>query len=195
MSDEHQPEAVWVFPEKKSNKGRIWLIVGLAVLAVVIVGVLLFFLLPRDSEPVPTPSPTDSAAATPSPSPTVTQTPVPTEAPVEESTPPPVPDPDLSTFTGQVQPWLDDAVTGLGFVADMNGQEAVQVIDSLQQDAERLSDAAAPSSIASEWQSAVAEYASKLSAVRGAFEDGAAPQSAIDGATASLQELRDLVGL
>lgn len=52
MSDEQQPRAEWIFPEqKKSNKGRIWLIVGLAVLAVAIVATLLFFFLPRGGEP------------------------------------------------------------------------------------------------------------------------------------------------
>lgn len=197
MSDERQPEAVWVFPEKKSNKGRIWLIVLLAVAAVAIVGVMLFFVIPRDGALEPTPSPTDSATATPSPTPTTTPTPTPTptEAPEPEPTPPPVPDPDISTFTGQVQPRLDDAVTGLGFVSDMSGQEAVQVVDSLQLDAANLSDAAAPSSIAAEWHSAVDEYASTLTRLRTTFENGTAPQSAIDAASSALQSVRSVVGL
>ena len=41
MSDEQQPRPEWIFPEeKKSNKGRIWLIVGLSALALAIIGVL-----------------------------------------------------------------------------------------------------------------------------------------------------------
>lgn len=192
MSDEHQPEAVWVFPEKKNN-GRIWLIVILAIAAVAIVGVLLFFFLPRDSEPDPTPSPTGSASVTPSPTPTASSTDAPTEE--TEPTQPPVPDPDMPTFVEQVQPRLDDAATGLGFVADMNGQEAVQVVDTLQQDAERLSDAAAPSSIASEWYPAVGQYSARLGELRSMVEGGSGTQNTLDAATAALNELRELVGL
>lgn len=195
MSDEHQPEAVWVFPEKKSNKGRIWLIVGLAIAALVIVAVVLFFIIPRGGVSQPTPS--ASTTATPSPSPTLTPTPTATatEAPNPEQTQPPVPDPDLSTFAGQVQPRLDDAATGLGFMSDATGQEAVQIVDSLQQDAERLSDAAAPSSISSKWYSAVDQYAAKLGALRSAVEGGSGTQAALEGATAALNDLRAVVGL
>lgn len=193
MSDEHQPEAVWVFPEKKSNKGRIWLIVGLAIAALVIVAVVLFFIIPRGgvSQPTPSPSVSDTAPPTPTPTPTATAT----EAPDPEQKQPPVPDPDLSTFAGQVQPRLDDAATGLGFMSDATGQEAVQIVDSLQQDAERLSDVAAPSSISAKWYSAVEQYAAKLGALRSAVEGGSGTQSALESATAALNDLRALVGL
>jgi hypothetical protein len=204
MSDEQQPRAEWIFPEqKKSNKGRIWLIVGLSVLALAIVGTLLFFLVPRDGGPVPTPSPTDSASATPTPSatptatPTPTPTPTPTAAPSQEpqTTPPPVPDPDIPTFAAQVQPLLDDGNRGLGMLSDLSGQDAVLVLDTLQQDTERLSDAAAPSSIASEWQSAVSDYAARLGALREAFENGSETQAPMNEASAALQGVRSLVGL
>lgn len=200
MSDEQQPRAEWIFPEqKKSNKGRIWLIVGLSVLAVAIVAALLFFLLPRGGEPEPTPTPTDSASATPTPSATQTQTatPTPSAAPTQEPgvTPPPVPDPDLATFAAQVQPRLDDASTGLTIAADLSGQEAAQVVESLQQDAGRLSDTAAPSSISSAWYDGVGQYSARLGELRSVFESGSNTQSAMDAATAALKDLRALVGL
>lgn len=196
MSDEQQPRAEWIFPEqKKSNKGRIWLIVGLSVLAVAIVAALLFFFLPRGGEPTPTPtaSPTATKTATPTPTPTVTPTPEPTTDPAV--TPPPVPDPDVATFAAQVQPRLDDASTGLSFAAGSSGQEAAQIVETLQQDAGQLSDAAAPSSISSAWYEAVGQYSARLGELRGGFEGGGDTQGAMDAATAALQELRTLVGL
>jgi hypothetical protein len=193
MSDE-QPRAEWIFPEqKKSNKGRIWLIVGLSVLAVAIVIALLFFFLPRAGESEPTPKPTATKTATPTPTPTATPTPEPTTDP--EPTAPPVPDPDVATFAAQVQPRLDDASTGLSIAAGSSGQDAAQVIETLQQDAGQLSDAAAPSSISSAWYEAVGQYSARLGELRGAFEGGGDTQSAMNAATAALQELRTLVGL
>lgn len=198
MSDEQQPRAEWVFPEqKKTNKKRIWLIVGLSVLAVAIVAALLFFLLPRGGKPEPTPTPTDTASSSPTPTATPTDTPTPTAAPTQEpgATPPPVPDPDIPTFAAQVQPRLDDASTGLTIAADLSGQEAAQVVESLQQDAGRLSDAAAPSSISSAWYEGVGQYSARLGELRSAFESGSNTQSAMNAATAALKNLRALVGL
>ncbi|MDP3951882.1 hypothetical protein [Microbacterium sp.] len=196
MSDEQQPRAEWIFPEqKKSNKRRIWLIVGLSVLALAIVGALLFFFLPRGAEPEPTPSPTATKTATPTPTPTSTPTPAPDSTTDPEPTAPPVPDPDLATFAAQVQPRLDDASTGLTIAAGSSGQEAAQVVESLQQDAGRLSDAAAPSSISSAWYEGVGRYNGRLGELRGAIESGSDTQGAMDAATAALQELRTLVGL
>lgn len=192
MSDEQQPRAEWIFPEKKkSNKGRIWLIIGLSVLAVTLVAALLFFFLPRGGEATPSPTPSATKTQTPTPTPTLTATP--TTGPI--TTPPPVPDPDMPTFVGQVQPWLDDASTGLTMVASMSGQEAAQVVDTLQGDAERLSGAVAPSSISSTWYPAVGEYASRLGELRSALESGSDPQNALDAATSALQHVRMLVGL
>lgn len=206
MSDEQQPRAEWIFPEpKKSNKGRIWLIVGLIVLAVAIVAALLFFFLPRGGESGPTPSPTTTKTATPTPTrtptPTATPSPTPTPEPTTdpttdpEPTAPPVPDPDVETFAAQVQPRLDDASTGLTLAAGSSAQEAIQFVETLQQDAGHLSDAAAPSSISSAWYDAVGQYSARLGELRGAFENGGDTQSSIDAATAALQELRTLVGI
>ncbi len=200
MSDE-QPRAEWIFPEeRKTSKGRIWLIIGLVVAAVGIVGIVLFFLIPRDGGSAPTPSPSLSTAS-PSPSPTAassssaTPTPDPEPEPTPITTQPPVADPELDTFTGQVQGWLNDATTGLGLVSNMSGQEASQVVDTLQGDADRLSSAVAPSSISDQWYSAAGTYAMSLSELRSAVDNDIAVQVPLDKATAALQQLRIMVGL
>lgn len=194
MSDEQQPRAEWIFPEeKRSNAGRIWLIVGLTVAALVIVGIVLFFLIPRDATPAPgassTPSPT-STSASPSPSPSETADPEPTPI----TTPPPAPNPDLATFTAQVEPRLDDGVRGLDLV-EGNLDVGAQIVDSLQQDAAILSGAAAPSAIADEWSSAVAAHTSKLDELRTALDNGSDPQSPLNASRTALNELRAVVGL
>lgn len=189
MSDTQQPEAVWFFPEKKSNKKKIWLIVALSVAALAIVGVLLFLFLPRADAPAPQPTATVSAtpSATPTPTPSAPEEPA--------TTPPPVPDQNLDTFVGQVQPWLDDASRGLGMLAGLDGQDGVQVIDVLQQDAERLSDAIAPASLAESWPAGVSDYSARLAELRTASESGGATQGAVEAATAALQQLRTLIGI
>lgn len=199
MSDEQQPRAEWVFPEEeKSNKGRAWLIVGLVFAALVIIGAVLFFAIPRDEIPGPDASTTPSASATSTPS--ATPSADPSASPSAEpsapiTTPPPVPDPDMATFVGQVQPWLDDAVTGLGMAADMSGPEAAQIVDSLQGDANRLSGVVAPSSISTNWYDGVSKYAGALSELRAATDAGENPRASLDTASAALQELRTMVGL
>ncbi|HWK77251.1 MULTISPECIES: hypothetical protein [unclassified Microbacterium] len=195
MSD-GQPRAEWIFPEeKKSNKGRIWLIVGLSVLALAIVGTLLFFLLPRDGEPTPSPSPSASSSATTSPSPTSAPTPTstPTSEPVPTQ-PPPAPDPDVDAFVAQVQPRLDDAVRGLQLVRD-NMDLGAQIVDSLQNDAAVLSDTPAPSSLAADWSDAVSQYASKLADLRAAYDNGSDPQAPLEAASTALQKVRAVAGL
>ncbi|WEK62713.1 MAG: hypothetical protein P0Y60_08310 [Candidatus Microbacterium colombiense] len=187
---EQEPELRWApIPPAPKRRGRVWLIIGLSVLAVAIVAVLLFLFLPRGAAPEPSPSPSTSSTptSTPTPSPEPTRTP--------EITPPPVADPDLETFASLVQPRLDDAVTGLGFLPGMSGQDAVQIIDQLQQDADRLADAVAPSSIASQWSAAVADYASKLVALRTAAENGSSTTDPLNAASTSLKTVRALVGL
>lgn len=204
MSDE-QPRPEWIFPEeKKSNTGRIWLIVGLSVLALLIVGALLFFLLPRGdaAEPAPSPSasasdrPTKTPSPTASPTPTLTPTAPPTVEPTNEPVPtqPPPADPDLETFVGQVQARLDDGVRGLQLVTD-NMDLGAQIVDSLQNDAAVLSDSPAPSSIASDWSSAVAEYGSRLADLRAAYDGGADPSGPLDAARSALAQVRAVVGL
>lgn len=192
MSDEH-PRAEWIFPEeKKRNAGRIWLIVGLAIAALVAVATVLFFLIPRDA-PAPTvsgtPSPTVTSASS-SPSPSETAGPDPTPI----TTPPPAPNPDLATFTTQVEPRLDDGVRGLDLVEN-NRDVGVQIVDSLQQDAAILSGTAAPSAIAEQWSAAVTAYASTLEELRADFDGGSDPQASLDASRASLNELRAVAGL
>ncbi|MGO1266979.1 MAG: hypothetical protein ACTMIY_10140, partial [Microbacterium gubbeenense] len=178
MSDEQQPGPEWIFAQqKRRDKAQIWWIIGFVVFALLIIGALLFFLIPRGAEPGPTPSPSPTRTATPSPTPTSSSTPTPTTpptaTPTDEPAPtqPPVPDPDLETFAAQVQPRLDDAVHGLDLVTQ-NLDLGAQIVDSLQQDATLLSDAEAPSSIADDWYSAVNQYASKLAELRATYDNG-----------------------
>lgn len=213
MSQEHQPEAQWVFPEeKKSNRAGIWLIVVLSVLAVSIVGMLLFFLLPPAGGPEPTASPTATDSTTPRPTtsstPTATSTPPPTPVatPIATPTPtsappaPPIPtdppatSPDHATFVTEVTPPLNDAATGLSIVAE-GGPDAAQVVGNLQQDSGRLSDTAAPEDIKSAWADAVTQYAARLADLRAAFDNGADPQPALDAASAALQNVRSIAGI
>lgn len=206
MTDEPQPDLRWAPLEPKPrNRGRVWLIVGLVVAALVIVGVLLFFLLPRGESPTPgasgspSPSASPSASSSPStsPSPTATQTevPPPTAAPEPSTpvtTPPPVADPSVDAFRGQVRGWLDDALTGLQIASETSGQDATAVIESLQADAQRLGEIAPPGSIESAWGAAVDDYNQKLSALR---SEATAGTPSVDSARAAVNELRAVVGL
>lgn len=207
MTDEPQPDLRWAPLEPKpSNRGRVWLIAGLVVAALVIVGVLLFFLLPRGESPTPgasgSPSPSASPSVSPSASPSSTQPPTeapqPTSAPEPTTpitTPPPVADPSLDAFRGQVQGWLDDALTGLEIVNETSGQDALSVLDTLQADAQRLSGTVAPTSLASSWSDGVGSYAQKLEELRSAASSGASTGAAVAAARAAADELRALVGL
>ncbi|MCS3842118.1 hypothetical protein [Microbacterium sp. AK031] len=190
MSDE-QPRAEWIFPEeKKSNKGRVWLIVVLSSIAVAIVAALLFLFLPRqDAAPGATASPSPSSTSAPSPSAPATAEPTPT-TPVTEAPAPP--DPDLGTFREKVSNLLSDADTGLGFVAGTSGSDTVGLIDQLLQDAQRLSDAQAPSSIAPDWVAGVDEYAAELQRMRTDAADGGSPGTSV--ASEKVAALRGLLG-
>lgn len=201
--DEPQPELRWApLPAAPKRTGRIWLIVGLAVAALAIVGLLLFFLLPRDSGPTPgesaSPSPTASPSETPTPTPTATPT-APTPSTSPEPTPittaPPVGDPTLDVFRDKVSGWLTSADRGLDIIAGASGQDALPVVDSLQQDAQRLGDALPPSSIQEAWHSGVETYTQRLAALRAAIENGSGVAGAVDGARASAGRLQDIVGL
>ena len=199
MSDEQQPGPEWIFAEQKSrDKGQIWSIVGIVVFGLLIVGALLFFLIPRgeDLSPSPTSTPTPTTTTTPTASPTPTPSSPSTAVPTGEPQPtqPAVPDPDLDTFAAQVQPRLDDAVHGLDLVSN-NLDLGAQIVDSLQQDTTILSDTPAPSSIADDWSAAVAQYATKLVELRATYDNGSDPQPTLDAATAALQKVRALVGL
>ncbi|WP_417508314.1 hypothetical protein [Microbacterium sp.] len=201
MSDDQQAGPEWIFAQQKQrDKAQIWWIIGFVIFALLIIGTLLFFLIPRGDDTSPAPIHPPTATPTPSPTSTQTSTPAPTSpsttSPIDEPllTQPPVPDPDLETFAAQVQPRLDDAVHGLDLVTQ-NLDLGAQIVDSLQQDATILSDTAAPSSIAEDWNKAVTQYATKLADLRGTYSNGANPQPALDAATAALQKVRALVHL
>jgi hypothetical protein len=214
MTDEQQPELRWApLPPKPSNRGRIWLIVGLTVAALVVAAVLLVFLLPRGGAPEPdatgtaspspsaTASPTGTATATPSPAPSPSETPTTAPSPAPDptmtpiTTPPPPADPSVGVFRDTVQGWLDDALTGLDIVSETSGQEAVDVVDTLQNDAQRLSEAAPPASIESDWHAAVASYAQSLSDLRSAVAAGGDSSGAASSALSAADGIRSLVGL
>ncbi len=194
--DEQQPELRWAPLEPAPKRtGRIWLIVGLSVAALAIVGVLLFLFLPRGDSPDPGASPSPSATTSPSatPTPTPTATPEPTQTPI--TTPPPATDPTVETFRGQVSGWLNDAPRGLDIIAANNGPDALPVVETLQQDAQRLSDAQPPSSIGDAWRDGVSSYAQSLAELQSSLSAGPAPAATIDGARTAVQNLRSLVGL
>jgi hypothetical protein len=207
MTDEPQPDLRWAPLEPKpSNRGRVWLIVGLVVAALVIVGVLLFFLLPRGESPAPgasgspspSASPSESPSTSPSPSPSTTPTDVPQQTAAPEpttpvTTPPPAADPSVDAFRGQVGGWLDDALTGLQIVSETSGQDSAAVIASLQADAQRLGETVPPGSIESAWSAAVDEYNQALSAL--SSDVAAGTPATVDNARSAVNELRGIVGL
>lgn len=197
MSHEPQPELRWApIPPKPKNRARIWIIIVAVVLAVAIVAAMLWFLLLRDDTPGATPSPTPSVSATETPSPSGEPSPGTTEQPSDEpGTPPVIPAPDLDAFAGQVQPRLDDGGRGLDMIAGLSGQDAVGVVDQLQQDAQRLAETTPPSSIADAWFSSLSEYSAALTEVRTAAENGGGTADAVSTARERLQSLRDLAGI
>jgi len=203
MSDEQQPELRWApIPPKPSRKGRVWLIVGLVIAALVVAGVVLFFVLNQrgkpDAEGTASPSPSASASASPSPTPTATATATaaPTTEPTEPvETEPPVVDPNIETFRSQVSGWLGDAGRGLDIVAGASGQDALSVVDTLQQDAQRLSDAQPPTSILEQWYSGVGVYSDELATLRSAVSAGSGVTAAVEDARAALANLKAIVGL
>jgi hypothetical protein len=201
MSDEQQPRAEWIFLErKKDHKGRVWLIAGLSALALVIVGVLIFFVVSWGGGPAPSasgePSPSVTARPEPSATPSTPEssnpTPEPSMAPI--TTPPPAPDPDRETFIAQVKPRLDDALRGLDLVAN-NPDVGAQIVDSLQQDADVLAGTAVPSAIRDAWSGSVSDYATALNDLRASLDSGSDAQGHLEASRASLMSLRDLAGL
>lgn len=204
MTDEQQPELRWApLDPKPDNRGRIWLIVGLSVAVLVIVGVLLFLFLPRggSAEPEASASPSPSSTTTPtasaSPVPSASSEPEPEPEPsmTPITSPPPPADPTIDAFRGQVQGWLDDAVTGLDIVSRSNGQDAVSVIDTLEDDAQRLAELAPPASIEGAWRDGVTSYGQRLSELRTAASSGGSMSAQLEAAAAAATDLRQLVGL
>ncbi|BDZ38771.1 hypothetical protein ACFPJ2_00035 [Microbacterium suwonense] len=197
---EPQPEYVWAHSEDKPKRGRVWLIVVLAVVAVAIAAVV-FWLFLRPGAPLAQPTPTSSATPSSSPPATATAAPTPTAtvssspeaSPTPIDTPPPAPDPSIEAFRGQVGGWLDDALTGLDIVSDSSGQDALSVIDNLRGDAQRLAEASAPSSISADWRSGVSDYGDRLTDLRQAVSSGSG--TSVEAARSAAQHLRDLVGI
>jgi cytoskeletal protein RodZ len=190
---EQQPEYVWAFPPEKPKRGRVWLIVGLAVVAIAIVALLLWlFLRPAIPAPVPTSTTSASPSASASPTPAMSPAAEPTPTPPPATTPPPVPDPALSVFQGKVSPVLTDAQRGLQIVSESDPQEAAQNVGFLQEDAGRLAEVVAPSSIASRWSSGLDAYATSLQALRKAYEGGSAADRELSTAKSALQALSDI---
>ncbi|KAB1886942.1 hypothetical protein F6W70_05855 [Microbacterium maritypicum] len=191
MMSEQTPELRWAPIEPKpKNTGRVWLIIGISVAALAIVGALLFFLLPRGEEPAP--------AATSTPSPTTTSTPSPSASasatPTPQVTPPAPVDPTVDAFREQVGGWLTDAPRGLDIVAGTAGDAALSVVSTLEEDARRLSDAQPPSSIAQQWRDGVDAYAKRLAELRTAITDGSDTAASIGTARAAVTDLQTLVG-
>lgn len=174
-----------------SNRGRIGLIIGLMVVLVVIVVVFLFLLLPRATAPTPGATSTATPSSTPTSIPTPTPTP-PSPSPV--ASPPPPSEPDLVLFRDRMTPLLDDAATGLGFVAESGTPEDVAaIVEQLQIDAQRMSEAIPPSSLAVSWPEAVSAYGSRLDALRAAGA-GSESAAALEAARERLEDLRNLLG-
>ncbi|MEU4016331.1 hypothetical protein AB0E56_13810 [Microbacterium sp. NPDC028030] len=200
--DEQAPELRWApLPPQPKRTGRVWLIVGLVVAALAIVGALLFFLVPRGESTPPTESASPSPSASASPTPTATPTASPTPSAVPEPTqtpmvtPPPVEDPSLGVFRERVSGPLGAAPRGLDIIAGSSGQDALSVVDTLQLDAQGLSDARPPSSIGAAWHDGVSAYSERLTQLRTAISNQSGVSAAVDAARTSVQQLRTLVGL
>ncbi|WP_314646532.1 hypothetical protein [uncultured Microbacterium sp.] len=198
-----QPDVRWAPMEPKPrDRRRVWLVVALVAAALVVAGILLIVFLPRGdaAEPGSTPSPSaSSSSAQPGSSPSPLPSGAPSASP-EPSTPsaesPPVPEaPSIEAFRTQVSGWLTDAPRGLDIIAGSSGQDALPVLDTLQEDAQRLSDAQPPTAIDPQWRDAVSGYAQRLADLRTALTGGSASADAVDAARSSVQELRTLVGL
>jgi len=195
-----EQQYLWAPTPDKPKRGRVWLIVLLAVVALAIVGVLLWAFL-RPGAPVADPTSSASASPTASVSPTPSTNPTPSTSPTSEPTPtdppvtspPPPPAPDLGAFRDSVSPVLADAQRGLQIVRESDPQEAVQNVGLLQEDAGRLAEVIAPSSIASRWSSGLDTYAKSLQSLRSAYEGGTSAEGPLSDATNALKSLNDIV--
>lgn len=199
MSDQQQPELRWApIPPKPKRAWKVWLVAGI-VFAALIASIIVFFALQNRSggpDAEGTASPRPSASVSASPTPSATPTVEPSEDPgTPVITEPPVVDPDIETFRGQVSVWLESAPTGLDIVSRSSGQDALSVIDTLQDDAQRLSDAQPPTSILEQWYSGVSAYSERLQDLRAAVSAGSGVSDAIDAVKIELADLNTLVGL
>ncbi|MGH3690626.1 MAG: hypothetical protein ACRDT7_10760 [Microbacterium sp.] len=185
---EPTPELRWAPMEPKpKNTRRVWLIVGIVVAVIAIVGAALFFLIPRGDEPAP------GASGSPGPSASETAPPPSTQTP--EVTPPAPGDPTIEAFRERVGGWLTDAPRGLDIIVGQTGEAALAVVDSLEQDARRLSDAQPPSAIAAQWRDGVTVYSQRLSELSAIISTDSDTTEAVGTAREAVLKLQGIAGL
>lgn len=192
-----EQQYLWAPTPDKPKRGRVWLIVVLSVVALLIVGgILWLFLRPGgpDADPAATTSPSASASpsesATPSASPSASAQP---SSPPVQTAPPAPKDPSIATFRDKVAPVLSDAHRGLQYAADEAPQQAAQDVGLLQDDAGRLSDAVPPSSIESKWSTALQDYSTALKDLRAAYDAGGQGSAEMTAAKKALDALDAIV--
>lgn len=88
---------------------------------------------------------------------------------------------------------LEDAATGLSYARDSSGQEGVQLVDQLRDDAGRLSDTVAPQSIAQQWSVRTTAYGKALDKLHAAFSSGSSTAAALAAAQSALDDLNALI--
>lgn len=193
-----EQQYLWA-PTDKPKRGRVWLIVVLSVVALLIVGgILWLFLRPGgpDADPAATTSPSASASASPSESAVPSTSPSPSaqpSSPPVQTAPPAPKDPSIATFRDKVAPVLSDAHRGLQIAAESDPQEAAQNIGFLQDDAGRLADAVPPSSVESRWSTALQDYSAALKNLRAAYDAGGQGSAEMAAATKALDALDAVV--
>lgn len=189
-----EQQYLWAPTPDKPKRGRVWLIVVLSVVALLIVGGVLWLLLrpgTPDADPAATTSPSSSASPSPSESATPSAEPSasPSSAPSSEPTPPMPPAPDLTAFRANVAPVLADAHRGLQYATDEDPQQAAQDIGLLQEDAGRLKNYVTPASISSKWTAALSDYSTALKNLRAAYDGGRQGTSEMASAKKALDAL------
>lgn len=209
-----QPRPDWVLPPEKHKRGRAILIGFLVLMGVVVaLAVALFFMSQRATAPNPDASPTApvsaTAAATSSPSPTATPTgtavpspslpgsaaPEDPEAPdaapttAPGSAPTVVPGNAVRAFDTQVSPRLTDARTGLNMIDSGDATLATEVLEQLVGDVQRMSDIPPPEAIASDWSTALSDYAAQLRALQKAVDADSGVARAVSDAQAGVDRL------
>jgi cytoskeletal protein RodZ len=187
MTDEQQPELRWAPVEPRPrNRGRVWLIIGLIVAAIVIVGVLLFFLIPRSEQPAP---PESSPSSSPSPSAGTTTSP--SASPSEDPTPVETV-PALNEAAQQIDDRLVNALSDLDYVSGASRDSAASVLAELQDGAQRISDSL-PGAGVTDGYDAVSAYSRALKAASDTIASGGDPQSDLNAAARAIEDLRALL--
>ncbi|MCM3779303.1 hypothetical protein [Microbacterium hydrocarbonoxydans] len=188
MAENTQPDLQWgPLEQKPDNRRKIWVVAGLAVAALIAVGALLFFLLPKGESPTPGSTPSASAGE-----PTASPSDEPTEPAV--TTAPEPQEPSVDEFRAQVEAWLSDAARGLDIVAGSTGEDSLSAVGILQEDALRLGSALPPSSIADEWREGVSAYSASLDELKNALSQGSDSSAPLEAARGDVVALSELVG-